>query len=314
MSYDDQRAWRTIQRHLPAAYRLAAGQEPTEEWWDWHGHHVHLDAYRNADAPVKVILFHGVGTNGRQMTTIAGAPLARRGYETLAVDMPGYGLTRVAAKSLVSYDDWVAAGAAIVAAERDRDDRPILLYGLSAGGMLTYHVASISPHVAGIVGMTFLDQRDPRVQSETALHPLVGRLGGPVIGRAARTRLRRARIPMWLASKMHTLVNDRAALRACLADRTSAGNWVTLAFLASYLEYQPAVEPGDFTACPVLLTQPGADRWTPIHLSEPFLDRITGVPVTKVVLDGAGHYPIELPGLDQMVEAIDDFATAIAAR
>lgn len=39
--------------------------------------------------------------------------------------------------------------------------RPIVLYGLSAGGMLAYHVAArVKPGVVkGIVGMTFLDQR-----------------------------------------------------------------------------------------------------------------------------------------------------------
>ncbi|BBX85960.1 alpha/beta hydrolase [Mycolicibacterium aubagnense] len=311
MTYTDQKAWRTIQQHLPVEYRIKPGMEPTEEWWDWQGHRIHLDTYRNPDAPVKVILFHGVGTNGRQMSTIAGAPLTRRGYETIAVDMPGYGVTEVAPGALVTYDDWVAAGVDLVAAELKRDDRPILLYGLSAGGMLTYHVAAISPHVAGIVGMTFLDQRNPQVQVETALRPTVGRLGGPVMGRVARTPLRRMRIPMWAVSKMHTLVNDKKALRACLADRTSAGNRVSMAFLASYMGYQPAVEPEDFATCPVLLTQPGADRWTPQHLSDPFLSQITRVPVTIVVLDNAGHYPLEQPGLNQMVDAIDEFAQTL---
>lgn len=314
MSYTDQKAWRTIQQHLPLEYQIKPGMAPTEEWWDWQGHRIHLDTYRNSDAPVKVILFHGVGTNGRQMSTIAGAPLARRGYETIAIDMPGYGVTEVAPGALVTYDDWVAAGVDLVAAERKRDDRPILLYGLSAGGMLTYHVAAISPHVAGIVGMTFLDQRNPQVQVETALSPAMGRLGGPMMSRAARTPLRRMRIPMWAVSKMHTLVNNKKALRACLADRTSAGNRVTIAFLASYMDYQPAVEPEAFATCPVLLTQPGADRWTPQHLSAPFLSQITRVPVQIVVLDNAGHYPLEQPGLNQMVDAIDEFAQALVTR
>ncbi|MDR3659516.1 MAG: hypothetical protein P4L86_03720 [Mycobacterium sp.] len=69
-----------------------------------------------------------------------------------------------------------------------------------------------------------------------------------------------------------------------------------MAFLASYLDYQP-----------------GADRWTPTHLSDPFPNRITNVPVKKVVLDNAGHYPLEQPGLHQMVDAIDEFAKAVAA-
>ena len=45
----------------------------------------------------------------------------------------------------------------------------------------------------------------------------------------------------------------------------------------------------------------------PLHLSQPFLRRITRVPVSTVMLEGAGHYPLEQPGLTQMVEAIDAF-------
>ncbi|MCE0553639.1 hypothetical protein LQK80_08780 [Bacillus thuringiensis] len=43
--------------------------------------------------------------------------------------------------------------------EQQRDDRPIVLYGLSAGGMETYHVAAKNKKVKGIIGMTFLDQK-----------------------------------------------------------------------------------------------------------------------------------------------------------
>ncbi|WP_278259375.1 hypothetical protein [Nocardioides convexus] len=71
---------------------------------------MHLDTYRNPDAPVKVILLHGVGTNGRQMSLVLGRPLAERGYETIAIDMPTYGVTEVADGALVTYDDWVRLG------------------------------------------------------------------------------------------------------------------------------------------------------------------------------------------------------------
>jgi alpha-beta hydrolase superfamily lysophospholipase len=307
MSYATQSAWREIQEVLPPAYQLHPGEEPAEEWWPWRGHEVHLDCYRDADAPAKVILFHGVGTNGRQLSTILGAPLHRRGFETIAIDMPEYGVTRVAPGVRVTYDDWVQAGIDLVTAERVRDDRPIILYGLSAGGMLAYQVAAATGHVAGVVGMCFLDQSVQQVADETALNVVMSRVGAPLVQFAARTPLSGLRMPMRVASKMHTLVNDRAALKACLRDRTSAGNAMTMTFLDSYIEYRPAVEPEDFDVCPFLLTQPGEDRWTPLHLSEIFLHRIGQVPVTTVILEGASHYPIEQPGLDQMVDAVEAF-------
>ncbi|MFZ2986680.1 hypothetical protein [Ideonella sp.] len=87
---------------------------------------------------------------------------------------------------------------------------------------------------------------------------------------------------------------------------------MTMAFLDSYLSYQPLVRPEDFDVCPILLTQPAEDRWTPLHLSEPFLKRVQKVPVRTVMLERAGHYPLEQPGLSQMVEAIDDFYRRVA--
>src|SRR6516225_247893 len=101
-TYPQQPVWREIQRFLPEAYQIKPGQEPGEEWWTWERDRIHLDTYRNPRATVKVILFHGLGTNGRQIMAILGAPLARRGYESIAIDMPGYGLTEVGNGHLVA--------------------------------------------------------------------------------------------------------------------------------------------------------------------------------------------------------------------
>lgn len=311
MTYATQPEWRTIQRFLPEAYRLTDETTPAEEWWKHRGHLIHLDAYRDAQAPVKVVLLHGVGTNGRQMSLVLGHPLAERGYETVAVDMPTYGVTRVAPDALVTYDEWVQIGSDLVDRELARDDRPIVLCGLSAGGMEAYHVAALNKRVSGIVGTTFLDQHSRDVRVATAFDPLSGLVGGGLMKALARTPLARRRVPMRAVSKMRTLVNDPEAKKVCYADPTSAGSLVSIAFLDSYLNYEPATEPDDFDVCPVLLTQPGADRWTPLSLSRPFLDRLAKVTVTTVVLENAGHYPLEQPGLDQMVDAVDRFCTLL---
>ena len=314
-TYAEQPAWRAIQEFLPAEYRLTPQTEPEEEWWEpqehrW-GHRIHLDTYRNPAATAKVILFHGVGTNGRQMSMILGRPLADLGYETIAIDMPTYGLTDVAPGTRVTYDDWVRIGSDLIDAELARDDRPIVLYGLSAGGMETYHVAALNQRVKGIVGMTFLDTALFRVRFETAFDPVTGTLGAPLMRLLSRIGLGRVRLPMRFVSKMRALVNDRAAKRATYRDKTSAGNSVSIAFLDSWLSYRPAVAAEDFDVCPVLLTQPAADKWTPLHLSEPFLSRITRVPVTTVMLDNGGHYPLEKSALDQMVLTIAEFVAEV---
>ncbi|QLJ00383.1 alpha/beta hydrolase [Streptomyces sp. NEAU-sy36] len=309
--YRDQQAWRDLQQFLPERLRLTDATAPEEDFWDWRGHHVHLDRYRNPDAKAKVVLHHGVGTNGRQMSLILGAPLARRGFETVALDNLGYGLTKVRPGTTPSYDDWVDLVVDFLAFEQSRDDRPIVLYGLSAGGMLTYHVAAKAPRgtLRGIVGMTFLDQRDQQVRDETSHDKLTARVGVPLMGLLAKTPAASAKYPMSLASKMSALANNPDAMKVLMKDRTSAANWVSVRFLDSYATCVPAVEPPDFDACPVLLTQPAEDRWTPHHLSVPVLSRITKVPVDTVMLENAGHYPLEDPGLQQMEDAIADFVT-----
>ena len=309
--YRDQPAWRDLQQYLPERLRLTDATAPAEEFWEHRGHRVHLDRYANPDAPAKIVLHHGVGTNGRQMSLIVGAPLAQRGFETVALDNLGYGLTQVAPGVIPSYDDWVDLVVDFLAYEQSRDDRPIVLYGLSAGGMLAYHVAAKAPKgtLRGIVGMTFLDQRHQQVRDETSHDKFISRVGAPAMGLVARTPVARMRFPMTVASKMSALVNDQGALKVMTDDRTSGGNWVPIKFLDRYLNYVPAVEPEDFDACPILLTQPEKDHWSPLELSQPVLARITKVPVTTVMLTNAGHYPIEEPGLQQMQDAIADFVT-----
>ncbi|WP_019931305.1 alpha/beta hydrolase [Nocardia sp. BMG111209] len=311
-AYRDQPDWQALQRLLPARLHLTEQTAPTEEFWPWRGHEIHLDRYPAPAAPAKILLHHGVGTNGRHLTLILGAPLARRGFETIALDNLGYGLTRLRRGHTPTYEDWVDLVVDYLAHERARDDRPIILYGLSAGGMLAYHVAAKAPAntLHGIVGMTFLDQRVQQVRDETAHDLLNARVGAPFLRLLAPTPAGRVRYPMTLAAKMSALVNDPAALRLMIADPTSAGNRVPIRFLSSYLNYRPAVEPEDFTACPILLTQPARDRWSPPHLAESFLSRITRVPVQRVLLENAGHYPLEEPGLRQLEDAVAEFATA----
>lgn len=317
--YRDQQAWKELQKFLPERLRLSDGganPTPEEDFWEWKGHTIHLDRFRNSDAKAKVILHHGVGTNGRQMTMILGAPLAALGYEVIAIDNLGYGMTSVKKGATFDYGDWIDLMVDFLAVEKSRDDRPIVLYGLSAGGMLTYHVAAAAPQntLAGIAGMTFLDERVQFVRDETAHDILTSRIGIPAMNIAAKTPLARMPYPMALASKMSALANDPGAMKVFMKDRTSAANWMSLGFLATYMNYRPAVEAADFDACPVLHMQPAEDRWTPYEVSVPVTHHITKVPVTEVTLDNAGHYPLEDPGLRQMVEAMDSFIATTTTK
>ena len=258
-------------------------------------------------------MFHGVGTNGRQISMIAGAPQSKNGFETIMIDMPTYGVTEVKDRNAITYADWVQAGVDYVNYEASKDDRPIFLYGLSAGGMETYHVAAAArnPKVKGIIGMTFLDQRDKQVRTETVNNKLTAMFGASSVALGRKIGLGRMTLPMTQVSKMSALVNNEKLLKEVFyKDMTSAVNKASLNFLDSYMNYAPAIEPVDFDVCPVLLTQPEKDYWTPEHLSAPVLDKIKKVPTKTVILPNGGHYPIEADALLVMNKAIKEFVEA----
>lgn len=307
MNYENQTTWKKIMEKLPAEYHFTADYRPAEEWWDYRGHRLHLDTFRNPGAPAKIIAFHGVGTNGRQISLILGGPQAKRGYETIMIDMPTYGVSQVRDRKSVTYNDWVEIGAALIDRELARDDRPIFLYGLSAGGMETYHVAARNPKVKGIIGMTFLDQKAQIVRDRTTSNLLMGRIGVPMLSLGKGLGMGRLQLPMWFASKMSALCNDPDLMKEFMKDRTSAGNVASINFLQSYMNYVPEISPADFDVAPVLLTQPEADRWTPYELSRPVIDQIKRVPVEVEILPNGGHYPVETGALKVMNQKIDAF-------
>lgn len=313
--YRDQQAWTDLQEFLPERLRLDESSTPAEEFWRWRGNRIHLDRFSRPEASARVVLHHGVGTNGRQMSLILGAPLARRGYDVVSLDNLGFGMTEVGPGFAPSYADWVDLVGDFLSAEQARDPKPTVLFGLSAGGMLAFHVAAKAPAgtLHGIVGMTFLDQRYPEVRERTARSRQTARIGAPIMAAVAKTPLGRLRYPMRLASKMSALANDPGAMEVLLGDPTSAGNAVPLRFLADYLAYAPAIEPERFRACPVLLTQPAEDRWSPRELSDPVVSRLDLALFEEVSLQGAGHLPLEDPGLRRLEVAVAEFVDRVTS-
>lgn len=310
--YADTAIWKQVNELIPALLRMTATELPEESFFPWRSSQIHVERFRNPESKVKLLMHHGVGTNGRLLSLIVGVQMARLGYEVIAVDMPLYGMTLNNEKT-VTYDDWVDVSRKFIDAEYARDPRPIVLYGLSAGGMLAYHVAALEKRVRGIVGMCFLEPRDIDVLVSISKFPLPGimeRVGGFLVGLLGRSPLKNVRIPMKIVVKMSALCNHPQAQALLINDPVSGGNSVPLGFLASLFAYQPEVEARDFRRCPVLLTQPDDDRWTPLLSSARFFDELA-CPKQLVMLEGAGHYPMEEVGLKTMHKAIDDFLQGI---
>jgi alpha-beta hydrolase superfamily lysophospholipase len=307
--YEATDAWRTIQGFLPEENRITRDNRPEEAWWEWKGNLIHLDRYPAPRSAVKIILLHGVGGNGRLLSFMA-VPLRRAGYEVIAPDLPGYGLNRMRDTRFI-YDDWIEMIVDLVEAER-ADGRPVVLFGMSAGGMLAYQVACLHEGVIGLVATCLLDQRVAEVREGSAVTPFMGRIAIPLLG-LLRRLFPAMRFPMKMVARMRAIVNDEGLLRILLRDRTSSGASVPVSFLHTLMTTSPAIEPEGFRRCPFLLVHPEKDRWTPVYLSRLFFDRLA-CDKKLVLLENAGHFPIERPGIGQMEEAVLEFLSGIEKR
>jgi alpha-beta hydrolase superfamily lysophospholipase len=299
-TYDSHPLWRRYQEFFPEGLRCTRESTPREEYWRWRDLDVHLDRLENPAAPLKIIVLHGAGAYGRVMAP--AAVLARRyGFETVAPDLPGYGLTRVPRRRM-TYELWIDCVCELLAAERERDARPIVLFGVSLGGLLAYQVAARDGQIAGLIATTLADPRERATRRGFARTGWLGSGGLWLLDKLAPLT-DGLPLPIAYMSRMHRISNRPALSALVKSDRLGGGSWVPARFLRTLMTTAPAIEPEQFTACPVLLAHPGADHMTDIALSRRFFDRLAA-PKRMVVLDGASHMPTEHPGVDQLEVAV----------
>lgn len=306
-TYDDHPTWRSYQAHFPEALRVTPTTTPKEEYWSWRGLDVHLDR-TPGDAPLKILVLHGAGAYGRVMAP-AAAVAQRYGYETVSPDLPGYGLTRVP-RSAMTYDLWIDCVVDLIEAEHARDGKPIVLFGVSLGGLLAYQAAARSNRVVGLIATTLADPRETMVRKGFARNAMLGTAGLWLLDKLSFLT-DGLPLPMALMSRMNKISNKPELSRIVMRDRLGGGSWVPARFLRTLMTTSPAIEPEQFTTCPVLLAHPGVDRMTDIALSRRFFDRLAA-PKRMVVLEGASHMPTEHPGIDQLEAAVLAFVQEIA--
>lgn len=304
--YDCDATWRNTQAFLPLSCRLTPESLPDEYYLSVDTSRIHIDHYRVIKPKATLILFHGVGGNGRLLSFIA-VPLMKNGFEVICPDLPLYGLTEYT--GAIAYDTWVEVGKHIVFHYQSQGADNIFLFGLSAGGMLAYQVACVSMHIKGIMATCILDQRESLVVRETATNRILGSIAKPILRFACRY-FGRVRIPMKLAANMKAIANNEELAGLLMQDRKSSGAKVPLSFLSSMLNPQVAVEPENFTSCPFLLVHPEKDTWTDVRLSRIFFDRLA-CKKYLYMLDGAGHFPVEEKGLLQMSGHCSKFIAAL---
>ncbi|MEV0105888.1 alpha/beta hydrolase [Nocardia sp. NPDC050799] len=291
---------------LPADLRPDPALRPERTWWDHRDHRVHIERLVRADAPARMLLAHGAGGHAAAVWPFA-ALAAGQGFEVVVPDLPGYGRTRVPARRRIRYPDWVDCLTDLVRAEHAADPRPLVLLGASMGGMLAYEAAARTGLAAAVVATCLIDPRMPQVRSAIARHPWLGRHGARLLFPAVDN----LGVPIRWMANMPAMSANPALTRLVSTDPLGGGVRMPLGFLRTYLTSVPHVEPENFTTCPVWLVHPGADTWTPLSLSAQFFERIAA-PKKLTVLAGAGHYPIETPGIHELTRALAELRTEIA--
>ena len=309
MYYGKDGYWKKVQEYLPEENRLTEACLPDEYFVGIGRFGIHIDHYRVKEPKARIILFHGVGGNGRLLSFIA-VPLMKQGYEVICPDLPPYGMTEY--YGTVVYQDWVDCAAEIVMYYQTREISPTFLFGLSAGGILAYQTASGLPGIQGVIATCLLDQRNPTVRKSTAGSRWMADHGLRAITKAS-ARLGFVKVPMKWVGNMKAIVNHEELAEVLMKDRRASGARVPVAFLHTLLNPDIHPEPERFRRCPVLLVHPENDRWTDAGLSRLFFDRLNCSKEMKL-LKGAGHFPIEKEGLKHLEQYCVEFLEECLAR
>ena len=306
-SYEARDYLRPYLPFLPDVMQLP--RDPEEEWWTWRDTQVHLDRLDTDDSPLKVILLHGGGGNGRVIGAF-GALVHDLGYSYVAPDLPGFGLTVPGLDYDPEYRSWVALVVDLIDREQSRDGLPVVTFGASLGGMLAYNAAAASGKVRGVIATTLADPRNIEALDALARSKLWSRIGNLVMNVFPKLT-DRLTIPARMISRMDAMTNDPAFSRVFVNDPLVGGARVKIGFYRSMAKYDPPIAPEAFDLCPLLLAHPAEDTWTPLSVSQPFYDKL-GCDKELVMLEGCGHLPYEEPGVSQLREAVRRFLSRIS--
>lgn len=293
---------------LPLQRRVRAECMPTGQRWVWNSHVIHVARRRNAQAPIRLIVCHGAGGYSDALWPIC-AQIDPAACDLFLPDLPLYGYSTTVSPQNVRYEDWIECLRAFI--EETDDGRPVILWGFSIGGMLAHEVACRSPLVNEVIATCLVDPRSLRARLHIGRWGM-GLLGTPFLGVGRRSPLSKIMIPMKLVANMGRMSRKKALSVLCAKDPRGGGAAIPLGFLATFLAYPHSRRRSEGEAAVrITLAHPAQDAWTPASLSITTLRRLEGVGHI-VMLENCGHFPIEEPGLTQLVEAVEERLHAVA--
>ena len=275
-----------------------------EYYWNWDNFDVHIDHYYvdSTQKKHKLILLHGGGGNGRLLSPIA-VFLQKLGYECIAPDLPGFGLTKIHKPN--SYYTWINLVNELVNQELKKSKSPIVLCGVSLGGMLAYQVACLNKNISGLIVTSLADTRKKSVQIGLSKNKWFGAIS-PTLLSGMSSITDDIKIPIKWTTKMWAMANNPEFVKALKNDKIGSGSAVYLKFFRTLFEVSPEIEPEDFNRCPLLFLQPEKDYIIPWSMSKPFYESLS-CKKEMVILKNCGHIPLEKPGINQMIDASTSF-------
>lgn len=302
-TYESSASWHRYRRLLEQEFGVPIQRQAVETRQRLCGHDVHIDDWRpDGVARGTVILVHGAGGHGRLLAPL-GDFAAGLGWRALAPDLPGYGLTQPSRAFRWDYREWPA----VVAELAERSQGPVVLVGLSVGGMTAVLAAQSSRRVVGVVVTTLLDMADPAVFVRAARWRWLG-LASLLGFRLLPAIVDRLSLPLGLAAPLGKM-SGNAATRDYFARDPLLGR---LRVPSRFFRTMHACKvPRIDLHCPLLLVHPGADRWTPTEISRRAFARVQGPKRLRELTNGS-HLPLERPALDELRQEIADFLGEVA--
>ena len=305
-SYAGSPAWIRYRRILSERFNIKLRNEPDERWLDWQGHRLHLDVHEPQGKPRgTLILVHGAGGHGRLLAPL-GEHIASLGWRAVAPDLPGYGLTIVRKGWRENYAEWPE----FLAELTEMSEGPVVLLGLSVGGMTALRAAQLSPKAKGIIATTLVNLSEPETFVAVARWRWLGRLS-LLCMRLTPWLMDRLPLPLGLVTPLEAMSSDPALQRWFKSEPLIGQRIVRGRFFRSLHQYSPP-RPDFALHCPLLLVHPGADTWTPTAMSLPVFDAVP-TPKRLQVLSNGSHMPAETPAWAELCIEVRAFLDAISS-
>lgn len=294
-SMNGTRSWAEYRRILAEDFGITLDAEPREQRIELRGHALRVDRWQPAgEARGTLILVHGGGGNGRVLAPFAELAVAC-GWQALAPDLPGYGLTEPAPCFDWDYAEWPA----VIAGLAERAAAPVVLMGLSMGGMTAVAAAQGSERVRAVIATTLLELSQPALFDRAARWPWLGTVTRLAMALAPGL-LDRLRLPLALAAPLAAMSSSPRLQRYFRRDPLLGASWKPVRFFRTAHRYRLA---SNALPCPLLLVHPGTDRWTPTRLSLPVFERLE-TDKRFIELSNGAHLPLEEPAYRELAAAL----------